>query len=271
MASPVEAISLYLRFVRARIRAQLQYPTSLALELLGMAGGTFVDFLAILIIFANIPQLSGWSVAEVALLYGIATLAFSFTDLVLGHTDWQLGEIIRTGAFDLMLVRPRPALFQLVCADLQLRRLGKTLQGLAVLVLALAQLRIDWSLDRLLVLLLAPLVGALIFSAIWIVTICSAFWTIEGREAANAFTYGGQSLSQYPINIYERWLRNFLAFVVPTAFVAYFPTLYILGKPDPLGLPAALQLASPLVAVATLAVALWLWGRAVRHYRSAGG
>ena len=43
-----------------------------------------------------------------------------------------------------------------------------------------------------------------------------------------------------------------MIFVIPIAFVAYFPSLYLLDKDDPLGLPAALQFASPVVAVAAL-------------------
>ena len=101
--------------------------------------------------------------------------------------------------------------------------------------------------------------------------ICIAFWTVEGREAANAFTYGGAFLAQYPINIYDRWLRRFLAYVVPMAFISYFPALHILGKTDPLGLPQVLQVASPVIALATALVASMVWRFAVRHYQSAGG
>ncbi len=271
MASALDAVVLYVRFIRARVRAQLQYPTSLALETLGMVGGTFLDFVAILILFANVPQLAGWSVFEVALLYALATLSFSLTDLVLGHTDTQLSEMIRTGYFDLLLVRPRSALLQLVWSDFQLRRLGKTLQGVVVLALALSQLHVAWTVDRAAMLVATPFVGAVIFGSIWLVTICAAFWTVDGHEVGNAFTYGGQALAQYPVNIYERWLRQFLAFVVPTAFVAYFPALFVLGKPDPLGLPAIVQVLSPIVAVVTACVAVGVWRLAVRHYRSAGG
>ena len=57
---------------------------------------------------------------------------------------------------------------------------------------------------------------------------------------------------------------------MPTAFVCYFPALYILDKPDPLGLPTALQFASPLVALAAAVVAGFIWRSAVRRYRSVG-
>jgi ABC-2 type transport system permease protein len=265
-----EPLSLYGRLIAARVRAQLQYRTSFVIETIGVFLVSFLDFVAILIIFSNVPQLGAWSVSEVALLYALATLAFAVTDLVLGHLD-GFPALIRDGNFDLMLVRPRSTLFQVITGDFQLRRLGRVTQGLLVLGYALGTLTIDWTPDRVLVLALAVPSAVLIYGSVWVAVICIAFWTVEGREAANAFTYGGAFIAQYPINIYDRWLRRFLAYVVPMAFIAYFPALHVLGKTDPLGLPQVLQIASPVVALATAVVARVVWRFAVRHYQSAGG
>jgi len=266
----LDALGLYLRLIRARVRAQLQYRGSVAIETVAVVIGTFFDFVVILILFANVPRLAEWSLWEVAMLYGIATLSFALTDLVVGHLD-LFPQLIRDGNFDLILIRPRTTLLQIVTRDFQLRRLGKAVQGLVVLAYAASQLGIAWTPDRVIVLGLAPIVGALIFGGVWVAAISVSFWTVDANEVANAFTYGGQTLAQYPMNIYDSWMRRFLAYVIPTAFVSYFPTLYILGKPDPLGLPQWLQLASPVVAALTLLAAATVWRFAVRHYRSAGG
>ena len=84
-----------------------------------------------------------------------------------------------------------------------------------------------------------------IFSSVWVVGGCLAFWTTDGGEFSNAFTYGGNFLTQYPIDILGVWLRRFLAYIVPLAFVCYFPALYVLDKPDPLGLPGIVEFLSP--------------------------
>ena len=270
MASALDGLALYLRLIRARIRAQTQYPASLAIEIFAVLVFSALDFAVILVIFVNVPRLGDWSMPEVALLYAITTLAFALTDLVIGHLD-LFPELIRDGNFDLVLIRPRSTLLQIVTRDFQLRRLGKAVQGLFVLGYALAQLHVSWSPDRVLVLAVAPIAGAVIFGAIWVAGISVAFWTVDAKEVANAFTYGGQAFAQYPISVYERWLRWLLAYLGATAFISYLPTLYVLGKPDALGLPAGLQLASPLVAVVASLVAGSIWSFAVRHYRSAGG
>ena len=270
MGDLLDALGLYARLVRARVRAQLQYRGSVVIETVAVVIGTFFDFVVILILFTNVPRLADWSLWEVALLYGIATLSFALTDLVVGHLD-LFPQLIRDGNFDLVLVRPRTTLLQIVTRDFQLRRLGKALQGLVILAYAVSQLPIAWTPDRVIVLGIAPIAGAVIFGGVWVAVISVSFWTVDANEVANAFTYGGQTLAQYPMNIYDRWMRRFLAYVIPTAFVSYFPALYVLGRPDPLGLPQWLQLASPAVAVAVLVAAGTVWGFAVRHYRSAGG
>jgi ABC-2 type transport system permease protein len=147
---------------------------------------------------------------------------------------------------------------------------GKAIQATIVLVAALAVLDVDWTVGRALMLPTMVVSGAVIYGAVWVAAICIAFWTVEGRETANAFTYGSSFLAQYPINIYAAWLRRFLAYVVPAAFVSYLPSLYVLGKDDPLDLPRALQFASPAVAVVTAVAAGFVWRFAVRHYRSTG-
>jgi len=72
------------------------------------------------------------------------------------------------------------------------------------------------------------------------------------------------------MNIYADWLRRFFTFVVPLAFVTYLPALYILDRPDPLGLPRALQFCSLLVAAVFFLAARAAWALGVRHYQSTG-
>lgn len=61
-----------------------------------------------------------------------------------------------------------------------------------------------------------------------------------------------------------------MCFAVPSAFVAYFPALALLGRPDPLGLPEALRWSSPLVALLAVVGSAWVWRSGVRHYQGTG-
>jgi ABC-2 type transport system permease protein len=83
-------------------------------------------------------------------------------------------------------------------------------------------------------------------------------------------TYGSDFATSYPITVYGPWLRRIMCFLVPGAFVAYFPALALTGRPDPLGLPDALRYCSPLVAAAMVGIAALIWRTGVRRYQGTG-
>src|SRR3954468_19016774 len=96
-----DALSLYVRLVGAQVRSQLQYRLSFVLDVVGAFLISFLDFLAVLVIFHNVPTLSGWSVQEVAFLYAASSISFALTDLAIGHLD-LFPRKIRDGSFDVL-------------------------------------------------------------------------------------------------------------------------------------------------------------------------
>ena len=87
--------------------------------------------------------------------------------------------------------------------------------------------------------------GGLVFFGLFVGFSCVQFWTTDATEFANAFTYGGATVTQYPLNIFPREVLVGLTFVIPVAFVNWYPCLYLLGRSDPSGMPEAFQFASP--------------------------
>ncbi|MFI9007339.1 ABC transporter permease [Actinosynnema sp. NPDC053489] len=263
------AEGVYLKLVGARLRGQMSYRTSFALQCLAQAVNQLAELAIILVLFDRVDALGGFAVSEVVLMYAIAGTAFGIADLVAGQLD-ELPALIRTGAFDVLLLRPLGTLAQMMASDLHLRKVGRIVAGLGTLTYALGHNDIAWSAGTAALAVVAPASGAVIFSAVWVAANALCFWIVDGQEFANAVTYGGSAFTSYPITVYGPWLRRFFAFVVPGAFVAYYPALALLDRPDPLGGPAFLGWVSPLVAVAAAAVAGLVWRTAVRHYRGTG-
>ncbi len=257
---------LYRHLVRARIRAQWQYRTSLTFDAIGSFFLTFIDFLVILALFQHFPRLGGWTLHEVAFLYGVAGLGFSLCDLVIGHIE-NLGDMIRLGQFDTVLVRPAGTLLQVMASDFALRRLGKALQSLTVLIYAIVVLDVHWTFAKVVLTFATIISGSAIFASIFVLGACVQFVFIGSSEIANAFTYGGNQFSSYPVSIYGAWLRRIFAYAIPLGFVAYFPTQYILGRTDD---PLWLQLVGPVVAIVAVGLSIVVWTFSVRRYRSSG-
>ena len=267
MASTAARPHLWL--LRASLRAQVAYRLSFALLTVTAALATFMDFLVIGAIFTHLPRLAGWSLPEIGLLYGIAGVAFGITDICVGALD-AFPQIIRDGGFDVLLVRPVGTLYQVLAREFAMRRFGKVAQAGAILAYSIAHLHVTWSAPKVAMLASTLVTGPLIFGSVWVMAMTHVFWTVDTGEVANAFTYGGSFLTSYPINVFAGWLRDLLAFVIPMAFVAYYPVLLVLGRPDPVGLPSFTPLLTPAVAAGVVVLAAAVWRTGVRHYRGTG-
>jgi ABC-2 type transport system permease protein len=137
-------------------------------------------------------------------------------------------------------------------------------------MIAIRLLGIEWTTDKLVLLSAALISGTIIYFAIFVLGATFCFWTVQAKEATNIFTYGGDGLASYPLDIYRGSIRRFFTFVVPLAFVNYEPALYLLGRADPLGLPSEARLLSPLAALIMALLARYAWSLGIRHYQSTG-
>lgn len=263
-----EVVGIYARVAASRIRAQYQYRLSFALQVLGSFLLSFLDFIAILVMFVHLDRLAGWDLGEIAFLYGSTYISFRIADMIFANVE-KVPLLIRMGSFDQVLTRPLGSLGQVLTGEVDIRHMGAVLQGVGVFSFGLSRVQIEWTVGKGLVLASMLLSGIAIYGCLWVITNSVSFWITDAREVANAFTYGGNALTQFPMPVYARWMRRLLGLGLGLAFVSYYPALYLLGKSDP-EVPPFLRFASPLVAMALAGVTAVVWRSAVRHYRSTG-
>ena len=265
----LDPLRLYCRYIGASLRSQMQYKASFLMLTLGHFLVTGIEFLSIYLLFARFGSLEGWTLAEVAVFYGTINVAFSLSDAASRGFD-LFANMVKSGDFDRLLVRPRSTALQLAGQELTLRRAGRLSQGLAVLLWGASALHVAWSPARVALVVAAVLGGACLFYGLIILQATLAFWTTETLEMVNSVTYGGVQTTQYPLTIYRRGFQRFFIFVIPLACVSYFPLLAVLGREDPLGSPSWFRWLAPLVGVLFLALASQVWKLGVRHYTSTG-
>jgi ABC-2 type transport system permease protein len=260
---------VYLHLVLAQARSQAQYRTSFAIDLAGSVGFGIIDLVLVVVLFRVSRTLAGFTFAEVFLMTAFANCAFALADILVGNIE-RLRVYVRSGQFDTVLVRPLGTLPQLAALDLAIRRIGRVTIGIAVVAIAAGQAGLAPTPAHLLLLVVTPLAGAVIFAAVFVATASVAFWWTESGELGNALTYGGHDFAAYPVAIYGPVFRRLFAYGLGFAFVAYYPTLALIDRADPLGAPGYLGYASPLVAILAAVVAGALWRTGVRHYNSTG-
>jgi ABC-2 type transport system permease protein len=271
LANARNDLRLYGRLVWLAVRAQAQYKAALIADIATYFCITSLEFAVVLILFGPFPTLAGWSVGQVALLYGLTSICFGCAELFGAGID-LFPDTIRHGEFDRVMLRPTGVLLQVATSDFKLRRLGRITEGIAIVALALRLLPggIVWTPLKLIVLALGLASGAAIFIAVLLLGATVCFWTVEATELTNIFTYGGRELLSWPLHIYNAAVQRIFIFVVPLAFGTYLPACFLLGKPLPFGLPDATVFAAPLVAALVALLARAAWSIGVQHYQSTG-
>ncbi|GAB7193086.1 ABC-2 family transporter protein [Kineococcus sp. NUM-3379] len=261
--------SPYPAIIASRLRSQLQYRSSFAVAVLADTGFGLVELVTVYVLFTHVSTLGGLDPWQAGLVFAVANAGFALADMVVGHVD-TLPTYLRTGTLDAFLLRPASVLGQLVTSDVSLRRLGRVGMAVAVLVVVLPRAGVEWTPAKVVLLASAPLTGAAVFAALFVVAAALQFWLVEGREVVNSFTYGGGFAAQFPAAAYGSGLRYLFTYVVPATATAYLPVLALLELPGPPGTPAWLGWCGPLFALASWGVALLVWRSGVRHYTGAG-
>ncbi|MBS4209996.1 ABC-2 family transporter protein [Bacillus sp. FJAT-50079] len=259
-------MSLYFKYLQILFKSQMQYRTSFLLLSFGQFFVPFSVFAGLYFLFERFGQIKGWSFFEVALCFAVIHMAFAISECFARGFD-TFSSLVKNGNFDRLLVRPRNTVIQVMGSQFEFTRIGRLIQSVIVLVWAVSQLNIEWSLIKFIVLLLMIISGVFIFTGIFILAATLCFWTIQGLEVVNIFTDGGREMAQYPLNIYHKWVSKFFTFVLPFGCVNYLPLLYLLDKNEG---NAILYIVAPVAGILFIFPCLLIWKIGVGHYRSTG-
>lgn len=267
---PVSTARMVASLYGSRLRSQATFRTSFLSDVLGQVLVVGTEFLELWVILGQVGILGGMTLTQVAVVYGLGSLAFGLADLFFGEID-GLSAHIRSGKLETLLIRPVPMLLQISSLDLSLHRIGRIAVGLVMYVAALLVAGFSPTPATALLAVLAPLAGAAVFGALFTMAGALQFWLVDGREFANAFTYGGNYVATTPGGVFSLPLRAFFTFVIPATLVAYAPVLTLLGLPGPALIPAwAGWMGLPAAAVLWVLAGV-LWRAGIRRYTGAGG
>ena len=264
-----DSLVLYGKYISISLQSQMQYKLSFILQALGQFLVNGAEFVGIYSLFTRFGNIRGWTLPEVAVFYGLAAISFSISQsLTIGFNS--MGQLIKSGELDRILLRPRSTELQLFGFELSLKKLGRFFQGLIVLIYGFSHLPIIWTPGKALMIIWTIAGGSVLFIGIMMIQAAISFWTIESLEIMNTLTYGGQETCRYPMNIYLYGFRKFFTFIIPLACINYYPALLIIGKEDPLGSVPLFQMLSPAAGFVFFGAALLFWRFGIRFYKSTG-
>ncbi|PTM53277.1 ABC transporter permease [Desmospora activa] len=259
-------MKLFFTLWGASLRSRMQYKGNFLFSSFTYGLIMAVDFLMLAAILLRFDDVMGWTIYEVGYLYGIASASMSLYRLLAPEIH-EFERYMVEGEFDSLLIRPVPPLTLLLTRNLELSRIGGVVQGIAILVLSLHGLAATthW-LPALLYLPVAFISGLIISFALGLITATLAFWTQRIKDFQAFTLYAPNNAASYPMSIYPGWLKWILFTVLPVAFIAYVPALYLLDK----GGTWHNLWVSPAVAGVFLWISLRFWRFGIRYYHSTG-
>src|SRR5579872_5372105 len=224
---------------------------------------------ALWIILRQFPVLNGWTFSEMAFLYSLWMLAHALNN-TLFLTVGDVPEHVREGEIDRLFIRPLNPLFQVLTTPQQI------FPDELVLAISLFILATIWAnpvIDVWFV-VFVPLVvigGALIDFSINLIIATSAYWFVKVDALRWVAFQLEQEFTRYPISIYTKGVRLVLTFLLPYAFMNYFPATFFLDKSeDALHFPPQIGLLTPLIGLVCFAIAYAFWRAGLNRYEGVG-
>ncbi|MBR2712655.1 MAG: ABC-2 family transporter protein [Bacilli bacterium] len=257
-------VKLFIESIKLNIKSQIEYKASFIINSISQLFVFFSYYFMILALFNKFNNIKGFTLYEILLCFSIIHLGFAFNETFFRGID-RFEDYIIDGSLDRFLVRPRGILFQALSAQIDLIKGLKIIQAIIILIISLINLNIVWNISKVIVLILCIISSILIFFGIFILTASYCFVTVQGLEVKNLFTDGGKHMAQYPIGIYRKGIVFVFTFIIPYAFINYYPLLYFLDKTN-----NTLYMFSPLLVLLFLVPCLLSFKIGLKHYSSTG-
>lgn len=230
------------------------------------ATGIIVIYLTLL----KFDDINSWNVNEMLFLFSLIFLTYSIV-VVLFADLRDFSCMIREGRFDRLVVRPRGLLFQLISnnADV-IAALGHGTLGLILFIVSAGRVGVHWNFVTLLYYIGAVIGGVLIQGGIFIIFSAISFYFVETNSIREIFYWNMRKFAGYPISIFNKLIQSVMIYVIPFAFVNYFPAQYLLRKDDMKNYPQMYIYIAPFVGVVVYLAAYIFWRVSIRHYKSTG-
>jgi ABC-2 type transport system permease protein len=266
LARLVHWMGIYWRLQLLHLRVQLEYEADFWLGIVAMVLRHATGFIFLWAVFLHVPQVQGWSQWEMLFLYALAIIPIGLVELFYDG-PWDLAPLVNTGELDGLLLRPVPAALQVISLTSSLHGLGSVALGLVLLGRAMAELNLALSVGQYVFLAASVLGATLLIGSLNFMAHCVVFWEPDTSMQLPVLIQEMAAISRYPVTLYGRLLQWVTTWVLPFAFVSYFPGTVLLHKP---GANPWLGYGAPLVGVAVTCLAGLLWTHCLKRYQGVG-
>lgn len=213
----VNNIKTYVQYILMNNKASLSLRSSFLLQSFFMLMSNIIFFSFWWIYFSNFSSIKGWTLSDIACLYGIVSGAYGIFCLFFGGAKF-LARMIYEGDLDAIILRPQGLIFQILSAKSVPSGWGDILSSCVFFTISGY---ISFKTIAILPLLIAS--ATIIITSFGIIVDSLAFWIGNSHALSKQIFEFLLTFSNYPKTIYVGSLKYFLLTVIPSGFIGFFP------------------------------------------------
>lgn len=261
--------SVGLCFIKLSVLKQLEYPLYYisCFIMIPLMYGTGI--LLLFFVVKNYQALSGWTFPELAFLYGLGQTSHGLM-MVFSVQNWWIENYVLHGDFDRMIVRPLDVFFQFTVKYINIVGIMDVLVGLTIFVYGCHMVGFEFSFGNI-VKVLMVIIGAVILRSSLFTIFCSvAFWTKRSNSLFLLLNDFLERTTLYPMSIYPQMLQAGLTFIIPIAFISFYPASEFIGMDSSFSIPLSMALWTPLIGLVFAMIAAKVFKMGLKKYESSG-
>jgi ABC-2 type transport system permease protein len=257
-------VRIYFWFIAQDIKGRMQYRVDFFISIVGMLMTNLLGLLSIYVIFRSIPNILGWSYYEILFIYGFSLLSLSPLQLFFDNL-WNLPYYLITGDFIKYYLKPLNIFFFYFAEVFDIKGLSQLITGIIILSYSWIKLNLEFSFLKLLLLIISILSGSLVMISLMVIGSTVAFWVLNVTPLLN-FIFRLREYTKYPVDIFDPFFKFVFSFLIPIAFVSFYPSQIFLRHQS----NKLLVFISPFVGIFLFIVAYKFWMKETRRYKGTG-
>jgi len=257
-------LKIYFSIIAQDIKAKMSYRADFIISLIGMLVTNVVGFISFWILFQNFPSISGWKYEEIVFLYSFSLIAL-VPQQCLFDNNWNLQQQVYSGDFIKYCFRPINVFFYFISEIFDIKGLGQLVIGISMLVYSWNKLSLEFSFIIMLKLIILLLTASLFMIAMTNISAATCFWLINTGVIMMMMSQL-KDYARYPVTIFGKIFRFIFTFIIPIAFISYYPSLIFLNPDD----VPILTWMSPIIGVIFFIGSYFFWIKGASEYSGTG-
>ena len=255
---------IYFKILAQDLKSKMSYRADFIISTIGMICTNISGFVGFWILFRNFPTINNWTYYEMLFLYGFSLISVTPAQCFFDN-NWSLRMNVYSGDFIKYCFRPINLFFYYQSEVFDVKGLGQLAFGIGTLIYAWVKMGLAFTFLSIVKLMIFLITASLIMIALQTAAAATCFW-IQNSFFVLDFVYRFKEYAKYPITIFNPVFRFIFTFIMPIAFIAYYPSLVIL-RPDEIPL---LSWLSPFAGIFFFYLSYKLWMYGASRYSGTG-